>query len=1174
MKKALKIPVYIIAAFLLTIAAVVYIYLFTTLPESELNHWVAFKAFRNSGYKVSFERINRDIWNHVVLEGVELSPEKRGAGFSVRISRIEIKYDITNLASGIYNLNLVDIDSITAKFPEEPGVTNETKNEAAFSFPLSFSADSVHINSIVIDPSNGESVFADSVLFGVSINNNKLKTNCRNLSLRWPDRGFEIKKLVGSMVSTPDGFRLEKTYLETGKSNLLIEGNTGTTLVDKLDLNIQCQPIDLDDIRNLTGAKLSGVLEAELNLRGSPSKLGGVAEIDGIFLNRPFENMRFSFSYEDKKLLFDSIDGKVFHARFRGSGGVDFGTRPEQYQYTGSVWHLDLREVSPNLLTDLTGDVRLTGQSFGGENFRMRATCDLDSVRVESYFFNQASGTVEFDLKRIDFLPDFKARYKHTYLDAIGGLEYNGEIDLSGTARFEDLTDFTDQIFLKKLGGVGQAAFDLAGPTLDFNVEAYFDSDSCWTYGLEPGSIHIDADLKSFISHRVGLVSGYWDGGELYSVPTDSGFFGTSVSGGLAFLDSVRVFGLEGGIWLSGAYDGTQVPPAFTADTLYGEVFGNRFESKEPITIKVYERETDIENFRLGYGSGVLDLRGIITNNLDMNLDLSVTDFQIQPILRQLYTKKDVRGIWSGTARIEGNFDDPVMEFNFGLDSLLVDNVALGVLRSDAWYADGYLNTDSTELMSKYGSYKFSGRLPMDLSFGEVENRFLDSPIDLNLVTEGKRLLLAEIFIDAVESYETNFRFGLRLRGTYSEPSLEGNGKLTDGKLKSQYMVNQFTGINASVRMENEKIYIDSLSATVVQLEKEWDKFLGRLFSKSVKRPKPVITGNGTITLLGLNDFLYDLSIKGRNVDFKADAYAVSGIAGFDLKVEGETPPTVRGEITISRLDIKDEFENFVGLDYDPSIAAVEDSSMWDLDLNVTALNNIWIKNRDVDGEFKADIRVQRHVGIIGALGTLEAIRGSYNVLGEKPRFQSGIITYPDFATVDPEIDFVVVKRIRPLQTNGGDASSEPFDMEMHITGTLLFPVIKVAGFSEDEALRILVTSSWAGRTLGGDRNSQDYLNSATALATSMGLDPSTAQGIFEELEIGEFEADKGPRISVAKYISPNLYVRFSRRLRDPESTLGVEYYLNDNFSFKATQGMKGSQSEGISFDLNFNYEY
>ena len=77
------------------------------------------------------------------------------------------------------------------------------------------------------------------------------------------------------------------------------------------------------------------------------------------------------------------------------------------------------------------------------------------------------------------------------------------------------------------------------------------------------------------------------------------------------------------------------------------------------------------------------------------------------------------------------------------------------------------------------------------------------------------------------------------------------------------------------------------------------------------------------------------------------------------------------------------------------------------------------------------------------------------------------------------------------------------------------------------------------------------------------------------KFEISAIE-EESPRISLAKYISRNLYIRYSRRLsrERPGSVIGVEYYFNDNVFFQAAQGVQGSQNEGISFDLNLNYEY
>ncbi len=363
----------------------------------------------------------------------------------------------------------------------------------------------------------------------------------------------------------------------------------------------------------------------------------------------------------------------------------------------------------------------------------MQIDCDLDSVKIEDYFFHEVNGEVKFDLMKIDFLPGFEARYKNTILSAVGGMEYEGDIDIIGNADFGDLTDFTNQIFLRKLGGRGSAGFHLTGPTQDFTIDAYFDSDSCWTYGLSPGEIHISADLRSFISHRVGTVSGEWTGGGLYSVPIDSGHFETSVSGKRAFLDTVYVAGLDGGLWLKGSYDGTQMPPIFEVDTLQAEIYGNSFSSIAPVKVSIYDRETQFDDFRLGYETGIIELKGMVTTDLELGLDVHAEGFQIQPILSQIYPEREIRGIWNGSARLKGDFENPLIEFDVEIDSFSIDKVNMGRLEALASYSDGYLLTESASLTSKHGTLILSGRLPMNLSFEEVDERFPDNPIDFQI---------------------------------------------------------------------------------------------------------------------------------------------------------------------------------------------------------------------------------------------------------------------------------------------------------------------------------------------------------------------------------------------------------------------------------------------------------
>lgn len=1175
MRTVLKIPIYIVAVIFLFVSGAVYLFYFTTLPEMELNNWMDFMASRNAGFKIGFERMNRDLWNRLALERITVSPVAGDGGPYLRIARLELEYNLLEILKGHYAFENLAIDSVLVSFPHKSGGEESRRGSSpSFSLPLSASIDKIQINDILAVLTDGDIIYIDSLILSASSEENSSELELHSLTARWPGRDFEIKSMSGKLSSAPSGFYLSDIRVITGRSNLSLAGYIGSSFKSDMDLDFDFEPVNLDDIKNLTGVRINGKLNVSGKIRNAIDDFGGEAVVSGIFMERPCEDVNLSYRFNNKRLSFSSIDGRIFHAGFEGIGEIDFAAKPERYEYTGKVEHLNLQEIAPDIRTDFTGVIELTGRGFSKDQFMMQLGCGLDSVRIEDYFFHEVSGEVRFDLKKIDFLPGFEARYKNTILRATGGMEYQGDIDITGNAEFGDLTDFTDQIFLRKLGGRGSAGFRLTGPTQDFAIDAFFDSDSCWTYGLVPGEIHIFADLRSFISHRVGTVSGEWTGGGLYSVPTDSGYFETSVSGKRIFLDTVFVAGLNGGLWLNGSYDGTQMPPIFEVDTLQGEIYGNSFSSIAPLKVSIYDRETQFDDFRLGYGAGIIRLTGMVTNDLELGLDIRAEGFQIQPIVSQIYPEKKIRGIWSGFARLTGDFDDPVMEFDVEIDSLSVDEVNMGKLEALAIYSNGYLSTESARLISEYGNYHFSGGLPMNLSFEEVEDRFPDEPLDFRVNTSGTRLLLAESFISNIERFDTDFVFEISLSGSYSNPRIAGHGELTDGTLDILDLRRPLTDLRAYLRMENETIYIDSAFATVAEMEKKWSKLLGELLSqKNGAKEKPLITVSGTLKLLGLGDFLYDVGVEGKNVYFITDAYDVDGLVDFDLRIEGETPPTVRGDIVLLRLNVRSEFKDFVGPDYDPAFAAVEDSTIWNLDLNVSAINNIWINNSEMDAEFKADLRVRRQLGILRFLGTPEVIRGSYNLvlLGQKFQFVSGNLTYKDLATVDPDIEFVVKRRISGYNPETGETS--PRDLEVHVTGTLLVPKISSPGLTQEGLLRILIAGSWAGGTFSDNSSANDVVGNMRSLASYFGLGLSTAQGIFEEFEIGAYEDIA--RISVAKYLSRNLYVRYSRRLAgDDYGSIGMEYYLNNNVSFKAIQGLQGSQDEGISFDLNFNFEY
>jgi hypothetical protein len=965
MRLAFKIPSYIFGVILVIILAAFYVYYFTTLPESELNNWIGSLISAEEDLTISVGRINRNIWDHLMFEQVSLQPAEASPAPAVYISKMELDYDFLPMIKSKSEYRSLVIDSVTIEFPIVSEYRADTAaGEWEFQLPVNASIGRVFINSIDINLSNGEKIRLDGLAFSASAKNEVLNIILNNVSGRWRARDIDIYSLAGNFSYSSDGVTVNNMHVITNRSAISLTGQTDRNIIDGIELNFDCNPIDLTDIRYLTGVKLSGILKANGTIRGSLGNFGGEVLVDGLFFDRDIDDLRLEYSYSDRAIDFNSINGYVFNALFRGRGRLDFSIRPERFSYSGKVEHLDLVDIGPDLRTDFTGNVEMTGSGLAESSFSMGINCDLNSVRIENYYFDEVSGPFRFNLSDLDFLDGFKARYKNTYLSFAGLLEYIGDINIRGKADFRDLTDYTGQIFLEKLGGKGNADYHITGPTRDFNIEASFYSDSCWTYGLEPSQLFVDADLKSFISHRVGTVDGNWKGGELYSVPVDSGSFRTSVSGDRVFVDSVQVNAPDGELSFMGNFDGTVIPPVFIVDTLAADVYGNKLHSVEPLVFSLYDRETEFSRFKLLYGSGSAELSGIVTTELEMDLELLADGFQIRPVLEQIYADRDISGILSGTIGIGGDFINPVMNASVVIDSLVVDNTFIGNFDARADYSLGYLKIQEGQLRTTQGSYNFSGKLPMNLAFEEVENRFTNDPIDLQLTADGDRIVLSEVFIPTIESFVTEFNLDMSFTGSYEKPLITGDGEIKMGVLKTLELETPLTDVTAKIHMENETIYIFDATATVSVEETDVDRFLKDIISKiDTKDRKPLVRASGTMKLLGLGDFLYDIDVEGENFYFRSDQYDITGISDFNLRIQGPTPPTVSGDIIISRLDMREEFDSFYDPEYEVADAAIEDSSLWNLDLYITGQNNLWIKNSEVDAEFKTDVHVERNVG-------------------------------------------------------------------------------------------------------------------------------------------------------------------------------------------------------------------
>lgn len=340
---------------------------------------------------------------------------------------------------------------------------------------------------------------------------------------------------------------------------------------------------------------------------------------------------------------------------------------------------------------------------------------------------------------------------------------------------------------------------------------------------------------------------------------------------------------------------------------------------------------------------------------------------------------------------------------------------------------------------------------------------------------------------------------------------------------------------------------------------------------------------SGTVEVLDLNTFNYDLTLSGTNIPLTHAYLDLRAVSDLDLGLKGHAPPAVSGTVGIKQLLYQEPFS--AAQPDSRELPTVIDSTGWDLDLEVSADNNLWIKNADLDAEFRSKLNIRRHLANYQILGDLEAIRGNAFIYGNRFDIVSGTMNFDNIAEIDPQLDFKT--EIRTVYSGKEEFARGERTYYVYITGPLSAPLLSFAvdgGASQREMSQQEILESIAlNRPLYEDTAQVSY-NQALG---------EKAQGIFSGYLTKYFEAqaartlgvetfsirpptnhglDLGEaEVTVGQYISPNVYLRYSRRLSlTSAQEMAAEYRLSRRLSLEG----KYDRDNFFHFDLSMNWEF
>ena len=1204
MKKRYKIPLALISFLLLACLIFGVILTQTHFLENQVNR--SLRVFVETRYPIKVEvgDITGSFWSNLVVKDLTIDFTQEGQEYRMaNVPYLKVNYRLSNLWRKKWILDSLRID--------HPKFTIKKTKEGQLLFPLpkrkgiisktglfNFKIGDLEIEEGSIEYLSGKSeTLLDNLNFELSLSKDNEGTRIELLqgSLVYPQKELLIKNLEGSFLSKDDSLFIRGLKVETGESRIEISGDVHNIKNPQFSFSVKTDPINLEEIKKLSGVGLEGILEVEGTCKGNSKRFEGKATLDGMFFDRAFNRVKLSYLYQNKKLSFPSLSGKIFDSPLSGKGELDFRKKPEEYKFKGKITNLDLNHVVFNSFhTDLTGDVSMKGKAFSEKDLILNMEVNLGKGGLDQYTFTAVKGSLTVTSSAITFHQDFQMDYKNTRVTLNGELQYEGEVNIDADINFIDLRDFENQIFIKQMAGCGKANLKIGGKTSDFDVCGRFLSDSCYLYQLYGSFVETEFEVVNSLSRRKGEIALSFFNGFAWGIPYDSLTSKIEIDGDFAKIDSSLLANEYMNLAFWGDLDFSHTPQALKLDKIVMDYRGNCIESSSPIEISIDSLKVQINKALFSCleippkagEEGEIEVSGKIDYEERMDISLNLSEIDIAPWMN-LLTKKKIEGELSFQAKVGGNFAEPQIELDGKIDQLRFEEMNLGQLKTSLSYKDRRLEFKEFDITSPEGTYALSGPIPMDLSFSSVDKRFLEKPQNLSFEAKGKRLDLVRLFIPEIEYLKGPFEGDLKITGDFLHPQFDGELNLKGGSLKFVQLSDPVNELAVEMRMENENLILDKVSGFMEHEEKEG----GNLFKKfwGIFSPKQKIIGEingfGTINMEDINQPGYELYFVGEDIPINYEYADFSAVADFSVDITGKAPPLLSAEILFSQLYYREPFATSgSAASFTPNS---DEENLWDWNLDISAVNNCWVINDDVNLEFKGDVLVVREDGRLKILGNLEIIRGKYFLYGTKFRIEQGTFTFDNIEKIDPTIDFLVSTSLRGGTSTGskglGVLSTGSTDqIELSIQGTISAPEVGTApgsSYSKEDILELLafqqgfaaVDTEGVGtlfqerviKSLGGAYGSRFLENIA---GKSLGVETFEIVPAWSE-KFSLLDAE----ITVGKYVSDKIYLRYTRRLSQSSGQeTGVEYRLNKHLLLEGRKDKLGLFHLG----LNLNWEY
>jgi hypothetical protein len=586
-------------------------------------------------------------------------------------------------------------------------------------------------------------------------------------------------------------------------------------------------------------------------------------------------------------------------------------------------------------------------------------------------------------------------------------------------------------------------------------------------------------------------------------------------------------------------------------------------------------RVEGLELLRLGEDPSSLTAQGTLTRGGDSNFRLEMEGFHVEDATRVLQREDiDVSGHVDLSVTILGPAENPSMDALFEVQDPRYGALGLTRLsgsveyrnrssdfRIDAW-------DETRNVLSAFG------RLPLDLALIDVEQRSLDEPMDVRVSANALDASIALAYFGTLEDVVGTISADLTIEGTSREPEPTGTIRLAEGAWTILALGVRHTGLAGELELRRDRTVGVEFGTTQA----------GRSTVSGVVTMIPF--ANPTLDLLVTLDQFQ--AVSRRDIEsMLSGSFTVRGeyrlpVAEGALRVDEGTLFVDEFARAAAVVDLRDPTLFAGGFAVDTTVFVTQpilaglrnpflDNLRVDIDLSVP--RNLWLRSDAMNVEMGGDllVRYDRAVNDLVMVGDLQALRGSYRVLGRTFEVDGGTVSFLGQPGVNPALGIEAVSRVR---RRGGDR----IEVRATVSGTLVQPLVTLstteAGLSQSDLVSYLLFGVGGAEfgTGAGSGIGQDVTTGGlTMLGGRIGSQLGTA--IAQEIGFDYFAISQGGALVEDPFSTfTNAQVEVGRYFGDDIFVVAVL----SQFSSQATEspGIGLKQLRGVRVELALTEEW